>query len=86
MMMFCLHATCIASGSWARHGLHAEQVGDWGRDGHDNQTLVAAAMGSAARDLDFIISTGDNFYGTLPSIALAPEVSVSDALLPCRRT
>ena len=39
------------------------QVGDWGRDGHDNQTLVAAAMGQAANNLDFVISVGDNFYG-----------------------
>lgn len=47
----------------------AEQVGDWGRDGLDNQTLVAAAMGKAARDLDFIISSGDNFYGKALPIA-----------------
>ena len=39
------------------------QVGDWGRDGHDNQTLVAAAMGQAATNLNFVISVGDNFYG-----------------------
>jgi hypothetical protein len=43
------------------------QVGDWGRDGHDNQTLVAAAMGQAATNLDFVISVGDNFYGLVYS-------------------
>lgn len=62
-----------------------EQVGDWGRDGHDNQTLVAAAMGSAARDLDFVISTGDNFYGMPQCIALAQDMPVS-AFLPFCRT
>ncbi|XP_043722856.1 purple acid phosphatase 3-like [Telopea speciosissima] len=39
-------------------------VGDWGRKGHYNQTLVADQMGKVAEELDpaFIISTGDNFY------------------------
>lgn len=41
---------------------HAAQVGDWGRDGLFNQSLVAQAMGRVAQDLDFVVSVGDNFY------------------------
>ncbi|TVU24750.1 hypothetical protein EJB05_27204 [Eragrostis curvula] len=39
-------------------------VGDWGRRGQFNQTLVAEQMGVMGEklDIDFIISTGDNFY------------------------
>ncbi|KAK9813485.1 hypothetical protein WJX73_001645 [Symbiochloris irregularis] len=39
-------------------------VGDWGRNGQYNQSLVAAAMAQHARKHkpQFIISTGDNFY------------------------
>ncbi|CAN6363123.1 unnamed protein product [Urochloa humidicola] len=39
-------------------------VGDWGRRGQFNQTLVAQQMGVMGEkmDLDFIISTGDNIY------------------------
>ncbi|CAK9863719.1 unnamed protein product [Sphagnum jensenii] len=39
-------------------------VGDWGRRGRYNQTLVAAQMGRVGQDLniDFVISAGDNFY------------------------
>ncbi|KAK9828494.1 hypothetical protein WJX72_000331 [[Myrmecia] bisecta] len=39
-------------------------IGDWGRDGAENQTAVAKAMAKVADRLDpeFIISTGDNFY------------------------
>ena len=40
----------------------AVQVGDWGRNGHRNQSRVAAAMGRVAGDLDFVLSVGDNFY------------------------
>ena len=42
----------------------ALQVGDWGRDGHYNQSLVAAAMGQlgAVQKPRFVISVGDNFY------------------------
>ncbi|KAF5827404.1 Metallo-dependent phosphatase-like protein, partial [Dunaliella salina] len=39
-------------------------VGDWGRQGNQNQTNVASLMGQVA-DLEqpsFVISTGDNFY------------------------
>ncbi|XP_017222722.2 purple acid phosphatase 8 [Daucus carota subsp. sativus] len=39
-------------------------VGDWGRKGTHNQSQVAFQMGRIGEtlDLDFIISTGDNFY------------------------
>jgi hypothetical protein len=40
----------------------AAQIGDWGRHGLFNQSLVAQAMGRVAQDLDFVISVGDNFY------------------------
>ncbi len=40
------------------------QVGDWGREGMQNQTAVAALMAQVADSLkpDFILSMGDNFY------------------------
>ncbi|KAG2570685.1 purple acid phosphatase 3-like [Panicum virgatum] len=39
-------------------------VGDWGRRGQYNQTLVAEQMGLVGEklDIDFVISTGDNIY------------------------
>ncbi|PON35200.1 Acid phosphatase, type [Parasponia andersonii] len=39
-------------------------VGDWGRRGFYNQTEVALQMGIVGEklDIDFVISTGDNFY------------------------
>jgi len=39
-------------------------VGDWGRNGEDNQLEVAKQMGlwAAAHPNDFVISVGDNFY------------------------
>ncbi|CAK9860738.1 unnamed protein product [Sphagnum jensenii] len=39
-------------------------VGDWGRDGLFNQTILAEQMGIVGTKLniDFVISTGDNFY------------------------
>ncbi|KAK9276424.1 hypothetical protein L1049_005957 [Liquidambar formosana] len=39
-------------------------VGDWGRRGRYNQSDVAAQMGIIGEklDIDFVISTGDNFY------------------------
>ncbi|CAK9212366.1 unnamed protein product [Sphagnum jensenii] len=39
-------------------------VGDWGRNGLYNQSLVAEQMGNVGAQLNvsFIISTGDNFY------------------------
>lgn len=39
-------------------------VGDWGRRGNYNQTEVAHQMGIIGEklDIDFVVSTGDNFY------------------------
>lgn len=39
-------------------------MGDWGRYGEDHQKPVAVQMGKTAEEagIDFIISTGDNFY------------------------
>ncbi|XP_020100964.1 purple acid phosphatase 3-like [Ananas comosus] len=39
-------------------------VGDWGRKGTYNQSEVATQMGMIGEelDIDFVISTGDNFY------------------------
>lgn len=39
-------------------------IGDWGRRGSFNQSLVAYQMGKIGEkiDLDFVVSTGDNFY------------------------
>ncbi|OWM90721.1 hypothetical protein CDL15_Pgr021026 [Punica granatum] len=39
-------------------------VGDWGRRGGYNQSAVAIQMGVVGEklDIDFIVSTGDNFY------------------------
>lgn len=39
-------------------------VGDWGRKGTFNQSLVAHQMGIVGDklDIDFVVSTGDNFY------------------------
>ncbi|KAL8042730.1 hypothetical protein ABFS82_09G074000 [Erythranthe guttata] len=41
-------------------------VGDWGRGGNFNQSRVATQMGEIGKKLgiDFVISTGDNFYYT----------------------
>ncbi|TVU24744.1 hypothetical protein EJB05_27198, partial [Eragrostis curvula] len=39
-------------------------VGDWGRRGQFNQTLVAKQMGITGEkmDIDFVVNVGDNFY------------------------
>ncbi|KAA8541408.1 hypothetical protein F0562_025371 [Nyssa sinensis] len=39
-------------------------IGDWGRRGDFNQSQVAVQMGRIGEklDIDFVISTGDNFY------------------------
>ncbi|PHU23446.1 Purple acid phosphatase 4 [Capsicum chinense] len=39
-------------------------VGDWGRKGDYNQSVVAFQMGRIGEklDIDFVVSTGDNFY------------------------
>ena len=44
--------------------MNLPQIGDWGRNGQFNQTLVAQAMARKAEKFkpEFIISVGDNFY------------------------
>ncbi|XP_042046765.1 purple acid phosphatase 4-like [Salvia splendens] len=46
--------------------LHVLVLGDWGRKGHYNQSQLAHQMGVTTdknkMDIDFVISTGDNFY------------------------
>ncbi|KAL1554022.1 Purple acid phosphatase 3 [Salvia divinorum] len=39
-------------------------IGDWGRKGEYNQSQVALQMGRIGEelDIDFVVSTGDNFY------------------------
>ena len=54
------HVLCNFSGAVLTH--QSVQVGDWGRHGLFNQSLVAQAMGRVAQNLDFVISVGDNFY------------------------
>lgn len=42
-------------------------VGDWGRNGKENQTLVAESMGKWCQvngPCDFIVSSGDNMYSS----------------------
>ncbi|PRQ40982.1 putative Acid phosphatase [Rosa chinensis] len=53
------HASAKADGS-----LSFLVVGDWGRRGTYNQSRVALQMGVIGEklDIDFVISTGDNFY------------------------
>ena len=44
------------------------QIGDWGREGGQNQTAVAEAMARKADSFhpEFVISVGDNFYESKP--------------------
>ncbi|GAB2296928.1 hypothetical protein Dimus_031030 [Dionaea muscipula] len=76
----CLNIVCIAITLWfvyanaelkrleypvKRDGsLSFLVIGDWGRKGYHNQSLVAAQMGIVGNEqnIDFVISTGDNFY------------------------
>jgi acid phosphatase len=59
-----LIAPFTAAWAAAEPALNFLAVGDWGRDGHDNQAEVAAEMGKVAQALNarFVISVGDNFY------------------------
>lgn len=52
------------------------QVGDWGRDGTQNQSAVASLMATVADSVkpDFILSMGDNFY---ESKAIAAHAATS---------
>ncbi|GJN04652.1 hypothetical protein PR202_ga22217 [Eleusine coracana subsp. coracana] len=44
--------------------LNVLSVGDWGRRGQLNQTLVAKQMGIIGKrmNIDFVVNVGDNFY------------------------
>lgn len=59
-------ATALSNtvGASPREGLEFLVVGDWGRDGSNHQSEVAAQMGRAAksRGSRHVISVGDNFY------------------------
>lgn len=50
----------------AKHSLDFLVIGDWGRRGLYNQSQIAIQMGRIGEQLDiqFVISTGDNFYQT----------------------
>lgn len=54
----------LASTSVPSEGLHFLVIGDWGRNGGDQQEEVADEMGDlvAETPASFVISTGDNFY------------------------
>jgi acid phosphatase len=58
-------ATPLTAGpAAAAQALSVILVGDWGRNGHDDQRAVAARMGAVAAAMRpaFIVSVGDNFY------------------------
>lgn len=64
-LLLCFFLSCGRLVSKQADGsLNILVVGDWGRKGLYNQSQVAYQMGRIAEDLDvdFIISTGDNFY------------------------
>lgn len=52
--------------------MNAVKVGDWGRDGTQNQSAVAALMATVADAVrpDFILSVGDNFYESKPFLTM----------------
>ncbi len=54
-----LHAEDASTGA-----LNFAVIGDWGREGHEGQTEVAAQMAKACKDFSasFVVSLGDNFY------------------------
>lgn len=68
--LFCLFVCtiwgCKSSPEIATTKLKFLVVGDWGRNGTQNQQEVANQMNRTAlnENVDFIISTGDNFYET----------------------
>lgn len=55
------------------------QVGDWGRDGTQNQSAVAALMARVADAVkpDFVLSMGDNFYESKASANMTPCLCMS---------
>lgn len=69
----------LPSGLTSRAAVRFLALGDWGRDGDFNQSLVAKQMSRVAADMavQFVVSTGDNFYDSgLPDVA-APQFSSS---------
>ena len=63
------------------------QVGDWGRLGEYNQSLVAGAMDVQARQLqpEFILGMGDNFYPSAGLVTfLISALSLSLVTTFCR--
>ncbi|GLT73859.1 hypothetical protein SLA2020_456900 [Shorea laevis] len=74
LLCFCLWLSLVSSSSAElqrfQHPVKADGslsflvVGDWGRKGLYNQSEVAFQMGleGGKLDIDFVVSTGDNFY------------------------
>ncbi|KAM7279049.1 hypothetical protein ACFE04_006183 [Oxalis oulophora] len=66
----CLFYTCKAELQTFDHPINVDGslsflvIGDWGRRGAFNQSKVALQMGRIGEqlDIDFVVSTGDNFY------------------------
>lgn len=60
------HSLAALSELRAQAALNYLVVGDWGRGGLYNQSLVATHMGRIGAELgiEFVISAGDNFYDT----------------------
>ncbi|XP_060204227.1 purple acid phosphatase 17-like isoform X1 [Lycium barbarum] len=66
-LIFCCSATRLEKFDHPTKGngnLRFLVVGDWGRKGEYNQSAVALQMGRIGEelDIDFVVSTGDNFY------------------------
>ncbi|KAL4363687.1 hypothetical protein GQ457_04G010170 [Hibiscus cannabinus] len=70
LLLGLLFACCLAELPRFEHAAKPDGslsflvVGDWGRKGSYNQSQVALQMGIIGEnlDVDFVISTGDNFY------------------------
>ncbi|XP_010553460.1 PREDICTED: purple acid phosphatase 7-like [Tarenaya hassleriana] len=70
-VFLCILKSCVSEFPRFEHRSTKEDgslsflvVGDWGRKGQFNQSRVADQMGRVGSelDIDFVISTGDNFY------------------------
>jgi hypothetical protein len=65
----------------------ALQIGDWGREGNENQRRAAALMARVAACMPpkFVISTGDNFYprGWPQALAAALLLRAAQAQRSC---
>ncbi len=62
--LFIIVIVAAAGRSFAADGISFIAIGDWGRQGSENQTAVAEQMSVWAMDnkANFVISLGDNFY------------------------